>query len=497
MAEAVSSIGPSQRPTGSTRVGSSLRATSIAKFAAQALQMLTFVCAARVLGVRTYGEYSIILAVIGFALLFNDAGLQASVVFDDSLTESKLSTAFWFNAFLGLLLSGSIWCVAGPLCSMLGQPAAAWPMAVASLSFITSLSMVPTALLERSLRFGRLAGCELLGQAVTTVFTISGAWLGLGIYSLALSPIVFTVTVTLATTLATGYRPRSKPTVTDLRSLWRFSSGMFGFSTSNYLCRNLDNFALSRFSTPFDLGIYSRAYSLTMIPVMQISLSVSRVLFPLLTRDRENAHAMRAEWRRILTPVLVIFLPLSSLMMVTSSDFVHLLFTPVWAPLATVITLLAAAAVPQMLTAGFGSVYLALGRTRLLFGLTVVNTLLIIIAIALGVHRGAVGVAIGVAAASCAYAVLRVTVGMRLLKMPVRELWSCIGPSGLVSASVGAVGAAAVLSLNALHVQQPLIRLGVTTLVCALIYAAGVTRYGGRWPTAEAAELKPATATTR
>lgn len=467
-----------RRTAPSDRVGSSLRATGAAKLAAQGLQVLTFIIAARILGPYTYGEYSLIFAVTAFALLFNDAGLQAAIVYDDHPTEAKLSTVFWTNALLGLLLSGLIFAFAGPLCTALGQPTAAQPMAVAGISFVTSLSIVPTALLERSLRFGKLAVCELAAQAASSIFTIIAVRFGLGIYSLAISPIVATAALSLMLTGATGYRPRARPTVRDLRSLWRFSSGMFGFNVSNYFNRNLDNLALSKFSGPFSLGLYSRAYSLTMLPVSQVGLVVSRVLFPVLARKREDPASMRAEWTRVLRPVFALSLPLSVLMMLAAQDFVRLIFKPTWAPLSTVIVLLAAAAGPQIVCAGFGCVFQAVGRTRLLFGLTALQTVLMAVGVGLGVHDGANGVAVGVGAARFLYAVAPVTIAARLLGMSARELASCLAPAIALSIMVGSVGLGASIALNAFQVDQPLVRLVIILGLSGAVYLAGVVRSG-------------------
>lgn len=413
--------------------GRAIAYTGGARLALQGMQVVTFVVVARLLGPATYGDYSIILAVTGFALIFNDLGLQASLVFEEQLHDDLLATAFWLNVAVGVVLSAGLWVTAGPLCALLHHPAAATPLSVAGLSFLLSVSLVPTALLERSLRFGRLVSCEVIGQACASAFTIAGAAAGLGIYSLALGPVVAAVVTSVATLAVTGYRPAGRPSLDHLRSMWRFSSGMAGFGTANYINRNVDTFVLGRFGSAFDLGIYSRGYSLTMAPVAQVGIVIGRVLFPVLTRQRHDVTAMRRSWLAAVRPAYRIVLPGLVGVVFIARPVVSVIFDPSWQALGPVISVLALAAIPQVVCATFGCVFQALGRTRLLFGMTVVQASLVVSGVGLGVAHGGQGVAVGVAVASALYAVLPTALGVRALGLSRRDVGELFLPSRLIA----------------------------------------------------------------
>ena len=147
---------------------------------AQVLQLVTFVVTARFLSPAEFGVYGIVLVVVVLASLFNDMGLQAALVHHGGdLSRSMLSTAFVVNVLMGLALTAFIAAVAFPVQAVFDMPDLAGALIVAGLSFSVSLGVVPTALLERDLRFRVLvvgeAGAAMAGSAVAIFAVANGS----------------------------------------------------------------------------------------------------------------------------------------------------------------------------------------------------------------------------------------------------------------------------------------------------------------------------------
>jgi O-antigen/teichoic acid export membrane protein len=272
-------------------------------------------------------------------------------------------------------------------------------MIVAGMAFIVSVAAVPLAILERELRFVEIAVCELAAYLCGAATTIALALNGVGLMSLAIGPVVSAGMTTLLLSIVTRFVPSERPRRGDARDLWAFSSGLVKFNMSNYGVRNVDNLGLSRFASQTQLGLYSRAYTLTIAPVIQVGSIVGRVLFPVLARHRDEPSELRARWQRVSLPTTALMAYLSVLIAFCTSPLTAALLGTRWSSIAGIWRILTLSAVPQVLCATLGCVFQAYGQTQRLFRVNGVQLICVVIGVAVGLRWAATGVAWGVTAA--------------------------------------------------------------------------------------------------
>ena len=80
----------------------------IARLSAQAASFLlrlgSLMVLARLLGPKDFGLVGMVTAFTGVLNLFRDFGLSAAAVQHTTVTEEQISTLFWINMFVGVLL---------------------------------------------------------------------------------------------------------------------------------------------------------------------------------------------------------------------------------------------------------------------------------------------------------------------------------------------------------------------------------------------------------
>ena len=378
------------------RRGAGWAATS--KVAAQFLQFLGIIVTARVLTPQDYGLAAIVLPVAAFAGLFSSLGLASAVIHARRVTEQLMSTAFWVNAVTGVCLTALLTALAVPLALVYDQPLLVPLLAVASLNFTLSLNVVHTALLERTLRFKQLALQELTCTVISIGTVVVAALAGAGAFSIILGPLAYTVVRTALSWWTVRWMPRARPDRESLRELWSFSRGITGFNILFFWSRNADNLLLAGFVTAAELGNYSRAYNIKKIPVQQLEVVMGRVLFPALTRLRDDRSRLANAWLRALSVSGLATAPVAIGMAVAAPALVEVLFGPRWLGMVTVLEILAVSALPQTLTSTVGGLLRATGATDALFRLGVAVAVLSLAAMVVGLPWGIVGVAAALAA---------------------------------------------------------------------------------------------------
>ena len=175
----------------------------------QAVQFLTFLVLARLLGPEIYGLVGIALSVnvLGEALIV-EGGWIESIVQRRDLDRRHLDAIFWAVLGLGMCMGALGVLGAALVADLYDQPQLAPLMAVLSAAVpLRSLSIVPEGLLCRRLEFAPLAMRSLLSVAIAGLVGVALAIAGAGAWSLAVYQLVQPCLGALLVWRSVDYRP--------------------------------------------------------------------------------------------------------------------------------------------------------------------------------------------------------------------------------------------------------------------------------------------------
>jgi len=364
-----------------------------AKVVSQFVQLLGTIVTARLLLPSDFGVTAVVFPILAFGAIFNTLGLGSSVVHVHRVTEKLLSTVFWVHTAMAVVLTSVVAALAVPLSRLFEIPELAPVLAFASLIFVLNRGMVASALLERALRFKQIAIVETVAAVIGIAATVVAAAAGAGPYSLVLGPLVTRLSVSVGVYSVVRWRPHVRPDRESLRDLWTYARGITGFNLLNFWSRNADNLLLARFVDLTALGYYNRAYNLMKLPVTQTNIAMGRVLFPAITRLRDDRPRLGRAWLRALSAAGAVTAPVSLLMAVSAPALVEVAFGRRWLGMVDVLQLLALSALPQTLTTTVAGLLRATGATDRLFRLGLVTSTMSLAAMLIGLPWGTVGVA--------------------------------------------------------------------------------------------------------
>jgi PST family polysaccharide transporter len=177
-----------------SRTASGRRATAwvaIEKAAQQGFWLLLFVVMAPILGPRPYGEFALVMVLIGFSeLVLVDAAVEALVSLE-TVSRAHLKTALLANTAVGALAGVATWFAAAPIDALFHESELD-PLfrALAPLPVLAALTAGPIALLRRALAFRPLAVRSIVGLAVGGA---AGVWAALhdyGVWALVVQAMV-------------------------------------------------------------------------------------------------------------------------------------------------------------------------------------------------------------------------------------------------------------------------------------------------------------------
>jgi O-antigen/teichoic acid export membrane protein len=366
---------------------------SASNLSLQGAQFVAFLVLARLLTPADFGLAAIVSVVIYFAQILTDLGLNSALIQTAILTRDIVMAAFWVNMVTGLALTLITWATSGLIAQAFGEPKLGLLLRLASLTFSFSAAIVQTALLERSLKFRFLATVEASAALIGYGTAVTCGALGLGAPSIVVGPVITAALITLILWIRYPFLPTGRVSREALNALWHRAGGVAGFQVINYWARNLDTISLGLVSTPTEVGLYSRAYSFMMAPVMQVTTALSRVLLPSLAKVRHDAVKFREAYLGAIRLSSSVMFPVTIFMATASSSIVTTLLGAKWRGMIPILFWLALSGPPQILSGSASAVYQAASQIRALFVRGAIQSTITMLCILAGLSWGPKGVA--------------------------------------------------------------------------------------------------------
>jgi len=423
---------------------------------------------ARLLTPYDYGLIGMVAFVTAFLSTYKDLGLSAATIQRAEITFDQISTLFWINLALSVLISSITIALAPIVAWFYGEPKLTAITAITGLGFLISgLTVQHDALLQRQMRYAALSAISLISLITGYVVGIYMASKGFSYWALVGSQLAVASTSTLLTLLACRWVPGLPKRNTGARSMVHFGANLTGFATINFFSRNLDNLLIGRVWGAQQLGIYSRAYQLMMLPISQINAPLASVAVPSLSRLMGNDGDYRRAYLRMVEKMAIITMPGVALLIITADWVVAIVLGPKWSEVAPLLVILGFAGLNQAISNTTGLLFVTQGRTNEMFKLSMIGGPITMASIIAGLPWGAKGVAISYVTVHLI--MTNVTYWFVGRKGPVKtiDFYRIIGTFGLAS------GCGILSSLAFRHWEQPSSPI-VGIICCTLITAVTV-----------------------
>lgn len=403
-----------------------------------AAQVAGMVILARLLPASDFGLVAMASIVTGLATLFRDFGTAAAVIQRIEVSSDLLDSVFWFNIGIGLLLAIGIIGTAPLMAHLFFEPRLVGLLVVSSIAFpLNSLGLVHQSLLERASNFRLVALVEGGGAVAGLGAALWGAWFGMGAYSLVIQSVASALIATASFWMVSAWRPRTRGSMAEIRSLFRFSGNLMGFNFFNYFARNADNMLVGRFLGAADLGYYTMAYRLMLWPLQNISSVVGRALLPVFSRMQNDHERLGAGYIRATAAVTLLAAPLMIGLFVLRRIFVEVVLGSHWYPVSDLLGWLAPIGLLQSVGTTIGTLYISIGRTDTMLRWGLFASMSAVVAFWVGIHWGLMGLVVGYALVSCFLFLPSLVIPYRLVGLRVSTVLGNLVPYLLMAVIMG------------------------------------------------------------
>lgn len=354
---------------------------------------------ARLLTPGDFGLIAMVAPITGFVALFRDLGLSMATIQRDKINHDQVSTLFWVNVAVSLVLMGIAMAIAPAVGWFYNDPRTVWIAMVSATTFMFGgLTVQHGALLQRQMRFKVLAVIRVASQAMGVATALIAALLGFSYWSIVFSGIAAAFTNAALAWIYTGWIPGKPKKSVGVRELLRFGGNLTGFRFMNYISRQFDKVYLGRFWGEATLGIYNKAYGLLLLPINQINGPITNVALPALSRLQNEPDRYRHYFRRSIRLITMIGMPIVAFSFVAADDIINLFLGAQWTGAIRIFRAFGPLAFLGTFNVAAGWVYISLGRTERQLRWEMLNFAGTIYVVLMTISYGALGVALGLSA---------------------------------------------------------------------------------------------------
>jgi len=447
--------------------------TYAAHYSGKLMVFFSTIILARLLIQEDFGVAGYALVVINFLDVLNDLGIGSALIYHKEEAETT-DTAFWLGIMVSLALLLICWVMAPFVGEFFNDDRSIAVTRILALTFpLSALGNVHRMLLLKGLAFRRKFIPDVSKALSKGLLSIVLAASGFGAWSLIWGQIGGTAIAVVALWWVLPWRPTFRFSMRSARLLLSYGLNIVAVNIIAVLILNVDYLFIGRFLGAAALGVYTLAFRIPELLIIQFCNVVTRVIFPVYAKMRNEPESLRNGFLGATRYIALITIPIGLGMALVAEPFVLTIFTDKWLDAIPVMRAISIYALLTSLYYSAGDIYKAQGRPGILTTLGILNVLLLVPALwgVMSLSKTIVAVAWTQATVTFFMSILRLLVASRMLDTPFREVLNALKPA-VVSGLLMSIPVWGTLVLTA--AMPPVVQLSLSIMIGIVAYVAAL-----------------------
>ncbi len=334
---------------------------------------LVLITLARILTLYEYGQIAIVTIVIGFSKKIATMGFAHAIIQEDNIQDGDLSSVFWFEQVLGILVFLIIYIFSPIIADLFNAPETISLIKFSSFVFLFEpIDLVFRALLKKDLKYSFFIKTSLIRLIFTQTSKIIFAILGYGAMSVVIGNLIgiFVLTIIMFTYFIYNnlWLPKFYFSFKQLRPYLKFGLFVFGKSFLDNLFKYIDEIIIGGYFGTEILGVYHFSKNLVLYLSRIFNHPISEVGLPLLSKLKNDISKLNNTYIKIVKYISTLSVPAHVGVSVLAGTFIPIFFGEKWNSAIPLVIILAFWGLFKSLyDVVITSVLYALGKSDIMF----------------------------------------------------------------------------------------------------------------------------------
>ena len=301
------------------------------KFMSVGMNLVISIVLARLIGPEAYGIIAIVTIFTSLANVFTQSGFSSALIQKKDVDSRDYSTAYVFNVGISVILYLILFFTAPLIARMYENESICLPLRVMSISIIIlGFNSIQQAYVTRNMKFRNFFFANSIGTIVAGVLGVLMAYKGYGVWALVVNNLALAVINTLVLFVLVKEKPHLMFSLSKLKELLSFGWKVFTASFINVIWSDLISLVVGKKYTTTDLAYYSKGQQYPRMIYSTVYDSISKVLFPTLSKLQNDDVARLQIARRSIQSGAYVMSPILIGFAAVGNQFVELLLTAKW-----------------------------------------------------------------------------------------------------------------------------------------------------------------------
>ncbi len=294
----------------------------------------------RIVSPEELGILSLTSIFFAVAEQLKDFGFSAALIRNQERTEEDCSTMFWFNVFMGVVLTAALFSSAPLFAELFNQPALVNLTRVSSvLLFIGSATSVHWALYMARRDFKTRALVGIVCTLVMMPFTIWAAYAGWSYWSVMMQWVGASFLSLIIVWTISPWKPKLIFSFAAFRRFFSFGSKTTAGSLISCMYSESRTFVIGKFYSEADLAYFKRSVNLCEVPISLVVGPLNSVTYPILSTIQNDDDYLISVFRKYMRLASLIILGGMITLAANSFSVVTLLYGDMWVGCVSLVTI--------------------------------------------------------------------------------------------------------------------------------------------------------------
>lgn len=296
----------------------------------------------RLLSPNDFGLVGMVLPIVAFLLILSDLGISNYILQHKNCNERVLNAAFCLSSLMVLVICLLMILSADSVAEFYNEPELRDITICVSFSiFLTLFTATHNALVKKYQRQDLFAISEIVGSIFAFILPVLLAYYGAGYWSLVSIPIFRYLGHSVSIWYLTRWVPEFvSPKGGHYDEMVKFSSVLLIYQVFTVIGKNVDKVVVGYAFGANELGYYTMAVNLMLLPAIQVLTPVGGALIPYFA----NIYGKKGYFDSVLAASLRLgfaVLPLMMTAAIYSHEIITLVLGDKWAPTGKIFSILA------------------------------------------------------------------------------------------------------------------------------------------------------------
>lgn len=337
-----------------------------ARLLTRVADLITMVILARVLNPANFGLVAIAMSVVLIVEAALDLPVNNVLLRGADFSKARYDTAFTLSLMRGILVGLFLVAISLPFAAFYNERRLAPLICALCISPIfRGLTSPVLVSYQKQLSFWRDFTIEALGKIAASAIAIAIALSTHSYWAIATATILNPVFAMSASYLLAPYRPALGLTYWgEFKQFLGWNSAAQVLSAVNW---QVERLVLGRLQSPAQLGLFSTGNDFASIPYLGVFVPLLRPIFAAFTHVKNDRRALQKAYERTSEAILAIGLPLLVGESLVAEPAVRLALGDKWVHAAPLVHWLALSFIPTAYAMAATPLFMALGKTQLMF----------------------------------------------------------------------------------------------------------------------------------